>query len=81
MRNHYVVAAIDRVGFVVLGLAWLILVYVTSHFYRKAVPRRRLWRTFGRATAIQAAFLVLELIVYLVSTQVMIARLTAPSSP
>jgi len=76
--NRYAVGAVDKFGFVVFGITWLALVYLSAHLYSKAVPQRRVWRTFGRATAIQAAFLVVSLVVYLASRQAFISRLTSP---
>jgi hypothetical protein len=76
--NRYAVGAVDKFGFIVFGIVWLALVYVSAHFHGKAVPRRRVWRTFLRATGMQAAFLVLALAVYLISAQVLISRLASP---
>ena len=41
---------VDSASFVLLGLAWLVLVYVSAYAYQRAVERRRLWRLFARVT-------------------------------
>lgn len=58
----------DEVSFVLLGFLWLILVYLSAHFYQKALERRRLWRLFAKVTLIQvlAPALVVGLVFVLV---------------
>lgn len=74
--NRYAVGTVDKFGFIVFGVMWLALVYLTAHLYSKAVPVHRVGRTLGRATAIQAAILAVALAVYLISRQVLMSRLS-----
>ena len=58
----------DQVSFILLGLLWLAMVYLSAYFYQRALERRRLWRLFVRVTLIQvlAPALVVGLVFVLV---------------
>ena len=53
--------AIDKFGFVILGIGWLIFVYVIEYIYSKAaeVSLRRLLRSFALAAGSLVVFCVL----------------------
>jgi hypothetical protein len=74
--NRYAVGAVEKFGFIVFALIWLVLVYVSGHFYQKAVASNRLGRTFARVTAGQVVFVVLAVVVYFVSRSVFFTRVT-----
>jgi hypothetical protein len=59
--NPWAHGAIDKFGFLILGICWLIFVYVIEHIYRKAaeVSLRRLLRSFAVAAGSLIAFNVL----------------------
>jgi hypothetical protein len=61
--NPWAHGAIDKFGFVFLGICWLISVYVIEHIYRKAaeVSLRKLLRSFAVAAGSLIAFNVLAL--------------------
>jgi hypothetical protein len=37
----------DLTSFIVLGIGWLCLVYLSAYLYRRGLEKRRLGRTFG----------------------------------
>ena len=59
--NPWAHGAIDKFAFLILGICWLISVYVIEHIYRKAaeVSLRRLLRSFAVAAGSLIAFNVL----------------------
>jgi hypothetical protein len=59
--DRWSLPAIEKFGFLGLGLAWLVLVYLCEALYQKdaAVGMNRLLRRFIRVTAVQVGFLVL----------------------
>ena len=64
----------DEVSFVLLGFLWLILVYLSAHFYQKALERRRLWRLFAKVTLIQVLAPALVVSIVFVLVQFILAR-------
>ena len=44
----------NSIAMLVLGIAWLVLVYLSAHFYQTALAKRRLWRMFGVVSLVQA---------------------------
>jgi hypothetical protein len=58
-RLRWSVAAVDNFAIFGYGIVGLGLVLAFEYIYRKAHQRGRLWRTFGLATGIQAALLLL----------------------
>lgn len=57
--NRWVLGAIDRFGFLFLGLIGLAFVIFCEHYYREGVERNVLWRRFGLITAAELFLLVL----------------------
>ena len=63
--DHRSLLAVDKFGFVALGIVWLALVYVCEALYQKAaaVGMGRLVRRFAWVTGIEIGFLVLANVV------------------
>ncbi|NLF03201.1 MAG: hypothetical protein GX601_19730 [Anaerolineales bacterium] len=59
--NQWMVGFLDRAGFILFGLLWLILVYLSAHYYDQAVAKGKLWPTFLRVMGAEVAFIVLSL--------------------
>jgi hypothetical protein len=59
----WTVSAVDRFGFILFGLLWLMLVYLSAHFYSKAVDEGRLLRVFLLIVGGEAGFLVLSIVI------------------
>lgn len=59
--NPWAHGAIDKFGFIILGIGWLMFVYFVEHIYSKAaeVSLRRLLRSFAIAAGSLIAFCVL----------------------
>jgi hypothetical protein len=59
--DRWSLPAIDKFGFLALGIVWLVLVYVCEARYQKdaAVGMDRLVRRFAWVTGIEVGFLVL----------------------
>ncbi len=55
--NPWAHGAIDKFGLLILGIGWLILTYTAEAYYRRSagVSLRKLLRSFGLVTVIQAA--------------------------
>ncbi|AEE96400.1 hypothetical protein [Mahella australiensis] len=49
--------AIDKICFIILGIMWLILIFVSAHCYEKGVVRKKLWRYFSFITGIELIIL------------------------
>ena len=56
----WTVGFIDKAGFIVFGLLWLMLVYLSAHVYSKAVDQGKLWRVFLLVSGGEVGFLVLS---------------------
>ena len=54
-------AAARNFGLILFALAWLGGVLYAEAYYRDGVAKRRLWRRFGKVTAVQVLPLVLTL--------------------
>lgn len=65
--NPWAFAAVDKFGLILLGVGWIILVYLWEARYRKAARQssRQLLQSFAVATAIQAVFGIVVLLVAL----------------
>jgi hypothetical protein len=63
--NPWAFGAVDKFGLIILGVGWIIWVYLWEARYRKAArtSSRNLLRSFGLATLIQLAFAVVVLLV------------------
>jgi hypothetical protein len=57
--NRWVLGAIDRFGFLFLGLIGLAFVIFFEHYYREGIERNVLWRRFGLITAAELSLLFL----------------------
>jgi hypothetical protein len=59
--DRWSLPAIEKFGFLALGIVWLVLVYVCEALYQKdaAVGMGRLVRRFAWVTSIEVGFLVL----------------------
>jgi len=55
--NPWALGAVDKWGFLLLGLVWLIFVVACEGYYREGVPRGKLWPRFARVTGVEG-FLV-----------------------
>jgi len=55
--NPWALGAVDKWGFFVLGLVWLMFVIACEDYYREGVPQDKLWPRFARVTAVEG-FLV-----------------------
>jgi hypothetical protein len=68
--NPWAFGAVDKFGLIILGVGWIILVYLWEARYRKAAAKgsRRLLRSFALATGTQVAFgVVVFLVAYLLA--------------
>ncbi|NLF01231.1 MAG: hypothetical protein GX601_09670 [Anaerolineales bacterium] len=61
--NQWMVGFLDRAGFILFGLLWLVLVYLSAHYYDKAVEKGKLWPVFLKVIGAEIAFIVLALVV------------------
>lgn len=55
--NPWVFRAVDKWGFFLFGLMWLIFVVACESYYREGVSQGKLWSRFARVTGIEG-FLV-----------------------
>jgi hypothetical protein len=57
VADRWIVSAVDKFGFVTLGLLWLVAVLVIESYLRHGVERRRLWRRAALVLAAEGALL------------------------
>ena len=57
--NRWAVPALDKLGFLFLGITWLVLVIFSEYYYRNSISKNRLWKSFSLITGIQLLFLFL----------------------
>lgn len=56
--NPWALGAIDKFGLLLLGLGWIVGVFIVENYLRLGVERGVLWRRIGRVTAIEAGLLL-----------------------
>jgi len=52
-------SAIDKFTFILFGVIWLIIIYLSAHYYRKGIVNKRLWSYFLLITGIEIIILFL----------------------
>jgi len=57
--NPWSWAAIDKFGIVLLAIAWLVVVYLSNHYYQKGFRNKRIWSYFLFITGLQMIILFL----------------------
>ena len=66
--NPWALGAVDKWGFLLLGLVWLVFVIVCENYYREGIEGNVLWRRFGLITAAELFLLILiGLVPFLIS--------------
>lgn len=56
--NPWALGAIDKFGLLLLGLGWLVAVFIVENYLRMGVERGVLWRRIGRIAAVEAGLLL-----------------------
>lgn len=54
---YWSASAIDKITFIFLGIAWLVLSIFSEDYYRASISKNRLWKSFSLVTGIQLLFL------------------------
>jgi hypothetical protein len=57
--NHWILGAVDRYALLLLGVVWLILVFVLEAYLRGGVHKGIFWSRVGRVVVWLVGFLVL----------------------
>ena len=63
--HRFTISAIQRFGFVLLGLAWLVATLWTEHYLRTSVSRQRVVRSVVRVAIVTIVVLAVSVLVQL----------------
>lgn len=58
--NPWSWSAIDKFGMVLLAIAWLVMVYLSNHYYQKGFRDKRIWEYFLFITGLQMIVLFIS---------------------
>ncbi|NLN04183.1 MAG: hypothetical protein GX166_05105 [Clostridiaceae bacterium] len=50
-------SAIDKFSFVLFGMAWLVFIYLSAHYYKKGTANRQMWSYFLLTVGIEIMIL------------------------
>lgn len=64
--NPWVFRAVDRWGFFLLGLVWLIFIVACEGYYREGVNQGKLWPRVARVTGVEGFLVGIGYVVQLV---------------
>ena len=53
----WTIGALDKLLFIIAGVAWLVLTIFSEYYYRTSIPENSLWKRFSLVMGIQLLFL------------------------